>query len=249
MITAAAPGAWPEANRPCADRSASHGSRRGTQCKRWCRTGPYSPSGWSTGPRRGRDRRPANRWTPTSTAGGPTRRAVRRCFDPCAYVLAFAGRSDGSRSLDRRRVPPVRAGGGGMRGRRPRLPTSGRSRLAWALGRRGHGRARPVTPTRSTCRRAQPTVSDVPGGRRSGSPAWERLTYCKATTATPREWLSQAQAVMLRSQGLERVHHNIRLGPPSLAGVARPTHPATWTLLGPRLRRFCLRSAVVVAAG
>ena len=75
--------------------------------------------------------------------------------------------------LDRRRVPPVPAGRGGVRGQRPRLPSAGRPR--GPCGVVGVVRAaRPDTPTRSPCRRAQPAgrTSRVGGGR--ADRAWSR---------------------------------------------------------------------------
>ena len=171
---------------------------------------------------------------------------AQRCEDASthAYVLAFAGGSAASQPLDRRRVPPARAGRRGVRGQRPRLPSAGRPR--GRCGVVGVVRAaRPDTPSRSTCRRAQPAgrTSRVGGGR--AHRAWERLPSCRAITAGRRTGCPRRR----RCCGHEP-WRGLYKGCGCVTGwPCRPTHPATWKPLGPRLRRSCGSAVVAAAAG
>ena len=59
---------------------------------------------------------------------------------------------------------------------------------------------------------SSPARSDVPGGRRSGSPASERPTSCRAITIEAQDWLSRAQAV-LRTTALEGTEYDMFVRP------------------------------------
>ncbi len=59
---------------------------------------------------------------------------------------------------------------------------------------------------------SSPARSGEPGGRRSGSPAWERPPSCRAIHAQAKDWLSTAQAV-LRARALGGSQHEIWLRP------------------------------------
>ena len=109
---------------------------------------------------------------------------AERCGDASthAYVLQFAGAALlHSRSIDAG-YRLFQQGVRGVRGQRPRLPSAGRPRGPCGCGRCGPGGSTGHADTLDVPS-SSAGRSDVPGGRRSGSPGLQRLPSCKAITA------------------------------------------------------------------
>ena len=149
-----------------------------------------------------------------------------------------------SQPHDRRRVPPARAGDRG-RAKPPRSP----SICPPPTRSLGCGRCSPGGSTGHVITLgvagSSPARSDVPGGRRSGSPASERPTSCRAITIRRRTGCPG------RRQSCEDL---VWRGPNTTCSSVpgsrcRPTHPAICRPLGPRRRRSCGSAVVAAAAG
>ena len=116
-----------------------------------------------------------------------------------------------SQPHDRRRVPPARAGDRRLRDRRGRLPSAPCPRRSLGCGRCSPGGSTGHVITLGVAG-SSPARSDVPRGRRSGSPASERPTSCKAITIRRRTGCPEAQAV-LRRPGLEGTEYDMFVRP------------------------------------